>query len=77
MAGSRLDETVGDNGGRLHVSRSGSKQTTGARAVKVLSYGNVKQPVLESICDSERATFKERGRSERTAAFRRRPIYLF
>jgi hypothetical protein len=44
MAGSRLDETVGDSGGRLHVSRSGSKQTTGARAATVVSYSNVKQP---------------------------------
>lgn len=44
MAGSRLDETVGDSGGRLHVSWSGSKQTTGARAVTVVSYSNVKQP---------------------------------
>lgn len=31
IAGSRLDETIGDSGGRLHVSRSGSKQKPGAR----------------------------------------------
>lgn len=28
IAGSRLDEKIGDSGGRLHVSRSGSKQET-------------------------------------------------
>lgn len=44
MAGSRLGETVGDSSGRLHVSRSGSKQKTGAQAVTVVSYSNVKQP---------------------------------
>jgi hypothetical protein len=49
MAGSGLDETVGDSGGRLHVSRSGSKQTTGARTVTAVSYSNVKQ----SICDGD------------------------
>jgi hypothetical protein len=43
IAGSRLDETIGDSGGRLHVSRSGSKQKTGARAKAaiVLFYSGV------------------------------------
>ena len=76
MAGSLLDETAGDNGRRLHVSRSGSKQKTGARAVTAFSYSNVKQPVLELIRDSERATFKERGRNEKESGFPKAPDLL-
>ena len=66
MAGSRLDETVGDSGGRLHVSRSGSKRTTGARAVTIVSYGNVKQLALASVCDGDGAAFRERERNRKT-----------
>lgn len=64
MAGSRLDKTVGDNGGRLHVSRSGSKQTTGAGAVTVESYDNMKQPALLSVGDGDE---QQRAESERRA----------
>lgn len=63
-AGSRLDETVGDvgdSGGRLHVSRSGSKQKTGVRIAPVVSYSNAKQPMLESVCkgDGQRSESEE------------------